>query len=368
MSLHHHHHRDRSLNQGPSAFRALATRLRRPLTWAAFFLIFLPYGGVSLDARAKVWNGLGAWRALGVLLTPATFVAAFIWLSPFPWQLRPAGRPAPLWQGTLLALVFCVAVVLAIHGMDVLILRASGFRTSFAVNLEGEIFFNAPAMVLVGLALATREQAQIDNARIQAEVRVAQTRLLQSQLHPHVLFNALNGLAELIHKDAGAAEESIRHMSALLRSILRASRRDAFTLDEERTLVEDYLHLEGLRLGPRLQVSWDWDEALNARRVPPLLLQPLVENAVKHGISPCRQGGELRISARQAGAALELEVRNTGHALGSSGNSGDGIGVENLERRLGLAYGERGRLDLRTEGEWTIAGIRILEPDTGSAP
>ncbi|MBK8727128.1 MAG: histidine kinase [Holophagaceae bacterium] len=356
-------HHGADLNpEDQGAFAALADRLGRTRTWAAFLLIFLPFGSLSLALRAKAWHGLSPGQALGVLLTPALFVAAFIWLSPFPWQVgRRDGAPLPLWRGVPQAIAFCLVAMMGLHALDVLVLRASGVMTTYSTNLESELFINAPAMVLVGLVLAAREQADVDNARIQLEARLAQTRLLQSQLHPHVLFNALNGLAELIHKDADAAEESVRRMSALLRNILRASRRDAFTLDEERSLVEDYLHLEGLRLGPRLRVAWVWDEALNGQRVPPLIIQPLVENAIKHGISTCRTGGDLVVTARRAGGVLDLEVRNTGSAL-VQGLAGQGIGVENLRRRLQLAYGEAAQLSLGTEGAWTVAGIRIAEP------
>src|SRR6185437_15439652 len=88
------------------------------------------------------------------------------------------------------------------------------------------------------------------------------------------------------------------------------------TLQEERALVEDYLHLEGLRLGPRLSSIWQWEERIQSRLVPPLLIQPLVENAIKHGIAPVKQGGILRISIREEAGSLLLEVANTGSSLG----------------------------------------------------
>ncbi|MFN8010942.1 MAG: histidine kinase [Holophagaceae bacterium] len=192
-----------------------------------------------------------------------------------------------------------------------------------------------------------------------AQVAEAQSRQLQGQLHPHVLFNALNALAEVIQEDPDKAEANVRAMSSLLRRVLNASEAATFALSEEVALVKDYLSMEAMRLESRLRVAWDWDSSLDDWRTLPLMLQPLVENAVKHGISQSRTGGDLLIRSGLETGVVVLEVRNTGVALGDSVAQGTGIGLKNLRRRLAMAYGDGARLRLRYEDGWTIAEIRI---------
>ena len=227
-------------------------------------------------------------------------------------------------------------------------------------------------MMLVGGLVAARARSEELRVASEAEAHIAKNRLLQSQIHPHVLFNALNGLAELVYKDPKAAEGAIRHLSDLLRRIMRASEYMSLPLGEERKIVADFLALESIRLGTRLRVRWEWNEGLDAIEVPPLLLQPLVENAIKHGIAPSIPGGDLIIRARTQDGAVFLEVWNSGMPFRNA-NGGHGIGVKNLRSRLSLHFGSGARLSIGPSGEGTLAGIRIEafqvecghEPDEG---
>jgi LytS/YehU family sensor histidine kinase len=178
-------------------------------------------------------------------------------------------------------------------------------------------------------------------------------------MNPHILFNAFNGLAELVVRDPRAAERSIRSLAGLMRKLLDATERSAYSLDEERALVEDYLAAEALRLGARLRVDWTWDEGLGDLPFIPLLLQPLVENAIKHGIALTEGGGDLRLGASMEGARLRLEVRNTGQAPPPAIR--EGVGLRNLRSRLSWAYGDAAGVALRREGDWTVARM-WLEP------
>ncbi len=213
-------------------------------------------------------------------------------------------------------------------------------------------------MVAVGSIIASREREETAKNLARTEAKEAQTRLLQSQLHPHVLFNSLNGLLELVHKDPHAAESCIRNMSDLLHTLLKASEQSYFRLEQERELVGYYLGMEGIRLGSRLEVAWDWPSGLDRLLVPPLLLQPLVENAIKHGIAPNIVGGTVRIRALASDGFLTLEVGNTGceplagHRIGA-------VGLRNLKERIQLAFGAHGHFSLTREGDWTKAVIRL---------
>lgn len=186
-------------------------------------------------------------------------------------------------------------------------------------------------------------------------------RLLHSQIHPHVLFNSLNGLVELIEKDPVQATRQAQALARLLRKLLDASEEAMLFLQEERALVEDYLALESMRLGERLSCVWRWDPALDLHPVLPLLLQPLVENAIKHGIAPCVAGGRVEISARAEGPLLILEVLNTGAPYRPRGETG--MGLRNLAARLELAYGGHASLTLSSlgaePGTATLACLRL---------
>lgn len=219
--------------------------------------------------------------------------------------------------------------------------------------------FYGPAMLVVGAVINSRDHLSSRMGQMEARFREAQSQVLQGQLNPHLLFNALNGLAELVHKDADAAEQSIRHMSTLMRKVLKASTNQVHPLSGEREILEDFLDMEALRLGPRLEIIWEWDDALDGLPMPPLLLQPLVENALKHGIRPSSDGGTLVIAARREGMDLILEVRNTGEPLRP--NPVPGIGNANLRERLKLLFAGKAQFNLRTEGDWTVAMVRIPE-------
>ncbi|GLH71921.1 hypothetical protein GETHLI_04230 [Geothrix limicola] len=212
-------------------------------------------------------------------------------------------------------------------------------------------------MLVGGLVAARARSEELRQASV-AEARVAKNRLLQSQIHPHVLFNALNGLAELVNKNPKAAERAIRHLSDLLRRIMTASESMRMPLGEERRVISDFLALEAIRLEDRLRVTWEWDEGLDAIEVPPLLVQPLVENAIKHGIAPSIRGGELILRARNQEGVIHLEVWNSGVPY-SDRQGGGGLGVKNLRSRLSLHFGTSASFEVGPSNEGTLACIRL---------
>ena len=187
-------------------------------------------------------------------------------------------------------------------------------------------------------------------------LRHSRSRALQSQLEPHVLYNALNGLAELVHDDPPAAEEMIARLADLYRMLTHHGEAERVPLMKEKLLVETYLAMEQMRLGERLRTSWDWPPWADAVLLPPLFLQPLVENAVKHGLSPCEAGGDLRISVAREGGVLALAVANTGRPLEPGAR--EGVGLANLKARLELWTESQGSFTLEQDGAWTLATLR----------
>jgi two-component system sensor histidine kinase AlgZ len=219
------------------------------------------------------------------------------------------------------------------------------------------LFIGTPMMTIIGGIISLGETTEEEKAAVEAKLEEAQWVLLRGQLSPHVLFNSLNGLAELVRRDPVAAEQAILDLSELYRALLRHGDRPKAPLGDERALVQRFLAVEGLRLGDRLQVQWDWDPSLDDAEVPPFLLQPLVENALKHGIAPHSSGGHLTITLAREGQGLRLKVANTGKGLGLV--PGQGVGLRNLEARLNLAYGTHATFHLGSEGPLTVAEVGV---------
>ena len=207
---------------------------------------------------------------------------------------------------------------------------------------------------------------------LQRQAREAQLRLLRSQLEPHMLFNTLANLRVLIGLDPPRAQAMLDRLINFLRATLDASRSDSGTLAAEFELATDYLALMPVRMGPRLTVDLDLPAALHDAAVPPLLLQPLVENAIRHGLEPHTAGGHIEITARRDGAQLRLTVRDNGAGLGGASTlsaPGSGFGLQQVRQRLQALHGARAGLELQAaEGGGTRAEIHLpFEFESGGA-
>ncbi|WP_427911618.1 sensor histidine kinase [Ramlibacter sp. MMS24-I3-19] len=180
----------------------------------------------------------------------------------------------------------------------------------------------------------------------QRHANEARLKLLETQLEPHMLFNTLANLRALIGVDPQRAQQMLDHMIAYLRATLDASRVATHPLQAEFDRLRDYLELMAVRMGPRLAFQLQLPPELSQRRVPTLLLQPLVENAIKHGLEPQVQGGQLNVRAADDGDRLLLEVCDTGTGPGDAATAGSGFGLLQVRERLAAVYGEGADLDL----------------------
>jgi sensor histidine kinase YesM len=167
----------------------------------------------------------------------------------------------------------------------------------------------------------------------------AKLKLLQAQIEPHFLFNTLANLDALIQSDPSRARVMLAHLNGYLRATLAASRKERSTLEEEFALLRGYLDVQAIRMGSRLKHSLELPAALAQASIPPMLLQPLVENAIRHGVEPKMDGGEVTIRAGKEGGRLLVTVSDTGLGLGSGGAGGTGVGLANVRERLAAAYG-----------------------------
>jgi signal transduction histidine kinase len=302
------------------------------------------------------------------------------------WRGLPPA-PAAFLQGkasVALAALACVlagpllgqAVADAIFGWrspSLLDLGSAGTRVTLTLTLM--------ATVLMVVVVSASEREAAARARAEAAQRLAaenQLRLLQSQLEPHMLFNTLANLRVLISLDPARAQAMLDRLIAFLRATLAASRRPLHPLADEFARLDDYLALMAVRMGPRLQVALELPPALGALSVPPLLLQPLVENSIQHGLEPQVAGGRIAVRAtleeHTTGPRLLLEVQDDGQGLqaqspgaptsvGASlppADPGRGFGLDGVRQRLATLYGEQATLQLLpAPGGGTLARVRL---------
>jgi LytS/YehU family sensor histidine kinase len=194
---------------------------------------------------------------------------------------------------------------------------------------------------------AALAQADADRARQEKLLTQTELKLLQAQIEPHFLFNTLSNIAGLIHSDPDAAEQTLLNLTTLLRSSLKRTRADATTLKEELEIARAYLDIQAIRMHGRLRYTIKSDPQLDLCPLPPLLVQPLVENAIKHGIDRSEEGGSIGIAVRATGNQIEIMVSDTGSGINPDAPvSGTGTGLKNVRERLRALYQGQATLTL----------------------
>ena len=278
-----------------------------------------------------------------------------------------AGRMVAAGPGRPLAIVAAVPVGVAIGLLLGVSLTGIGWSVWPAVawqavvigvtlGVMGSAFFYLRER---NLALAAEVQ-QRENRQLEAEKQslAAQLRMLQAQIEPHFLFNSLANVAALIETDPQLAARLLDALIRYLRSSLVRTRAEGGTLGDEVALLTAYLDVLKIRMGGRLAYAFDIAPELLGAAFPPMLLQPLVENAIRHGLEPKVAGGRLVVSARRQGDRLQISVTDDG--LGFAETPGEGIGVANIRARLAAIYGPAARLELRSAAGAGVTAIMSL--------
>ena len=315
----------------PGSFRgALALSLPMALVYACQCL------SVWYPVRQLPSSRAGAPRLL-VLLTFASFVSATIWTAlGSVWARILSGWAAfadlPARFSQAMLLFFVVGVFL------------------FVLATLVQFLF-----VLVERSRATERRA----LELQVHAREAELRALKAQLDPHFLFNSLNSVSALIGSDAPAARRMCYLMAGFFRKSLGLGQKERIPLAEEIYLAETYLAIEEVRFGARLRARFDISEETLTFAVPPLVLQPLIENAVHHGIAHLIEGGEVTIGALRRGELLELVVENPCDPERPA-SRGAGVGLANVRARLEALFGHRARIDVEATPE--LYRVRLLLP------
>ena len=308
------------------------------LTTVAAWLVFPLATPLILALSQKYPLAKAAdWRNLPVHLGGALGIGIghVAWSATLEWVVNPlATHPHPSFRN-----VFFTTVYMQFH--------------------TGVIIY--AAIVAIGNTVDSMRRLahrEAEAARLAGELSKAQLDALRRQLEPHFLFNTLNGISGLVReKRNDAAVEMIAGLSDLLRRVLEDSGRQLVPLAEEVSFLESYVELQAMRFGERLKVTVDVPLELYGALVPQLVLQPLVENAIVHGIGKLVEGGEIRVTARESEGTLSICLYNDGPSLSLAGNDRTGVGLSNTRGRLITLYGAASSVELRKGDE---AGIETI--------
>jgi len=314
---------------------------RQPISWPQAFSYALPewylWGALSpcifwLGRRMPI-DRKSAVKNLFVLI-PASMVVSF----------------AHLWGNTCMQLL--------IHSKETLSaeMLVNSVQSSFLFKFHFEIIV---FWVIMGVRYTTDyyrrfREGELRATQLEARLAEAQIRALKMQLNPHFLFNTLHAVTALIHTDPQAADTMIARLSDLLRLALDQAGVQEVALREELDFLNRYLEIEKIRMQERLDVKWQIAEETLDARVPNLILQPLVENAVRYGIAPFAEGGCVYVASRRDNGTLRLEVSDFGSSRGTEIKTG--IGLSNTQQRLQQLYGPEHRFEIDpSQNGWRVS-------------
>lgn len=222
------------------------------------------------------------------------------------------------------------------------------------------VFLVWQAIYFTAIAVREHRSAQFRQSELVRALQLAELRLLKSQLNPHFLFNALNTVRSLIADNPGRAQSAVTRLANTLRYTLRSRSDEMVTLAQELDIVTDYLELESMRFEDRLRVEKDVPADAANVHIPVMLLQTLVENAIKHGIAESPSGGVLKISAVLEDGMLNVAIENPRPPAGTAA-AGEGVGLRNAQDRLRLLFGTRATLELDLSKP-AVATVRLRVP------
>ncbi len=335
----------------------------------AGLLLLWSIPGVTVGLQSRLWEPeKGGWGTHKFVWFWAGWALWAFLIPPLAWLLRrfPVERYGP-WRVGALHVVSCAVFVVVQESCLALLSRVAGpfamrqlpLWDAIWVSVRGSAFLDSLVYVmsvgvLVAIDLRRKLRTQeLAGARLQAELAKAELSALRVQLHPHFLFNTLNAISMLVRKGEGdTAVRMISGLSDLLRLALATVGQQEVPLRQELDFLERYLSLQQIRFPDRLRIELRAEPETLEARVPSLVLQPLAENAVRHGIAPSIAGGSIEVAAVREGEQLVLRVRDTGVGLSPGSESPGGVGLRNVRARLQHLYPgqHRFRVANRVEG------------------
>jgi signal transduction histidine kinase len=345
--------------------------------WPKWILLFLFWTIVGLAFAGQLYlsrpdigwafalgRALGDWYVFAVLSVPAMWVASRLPFAARRWRLALVIHLA---SGALFSLGWMTLRAALEHWRTRNELDPVTFGAAFNQALGATFFWNF--LIYWGVVIGQHafayyqkfHEREVQSAELETRLTQARLQALQMQLNPHFLFNTLNAISSLMHKDVEEADRMIVHLSDLLRYALESTEAQEVPLRRELDFLDRYLQIQQARFGNRLVVRREIaDETLDAL-VPNLVLQPLVENAIEHGIAPHLRVGEVVLRARRGVERLELEVQDNGVGLPPDKPLVDGIGLSNTRARLLQLYGSAQALQL-ANGQTGGLIVRVTIP------
>lgn len=286
----------------------------------------------------KKWFELPIFKLIATVLSASLIISTLIFLFALPFEIIMGNfAMEKLNAGIFIANIFNLGLILLVWSL--------GY---FSV-----LFFE------------NRQMVQIESLVWEAAVKDFELKTLKSQLNPHFMFNALNSIRALVDEDPQKAQTAITQLSNILRYSLRTERIESVPLEEEIKTIQDYLALESIRFEERLNTEIEVDPKITKIEIPPLMIQTLVENGIKHGVSSRAMGGKISISAFPAESNLKIQIRNTGHLNEKNLKDSTGFGIQNTKQRLNLLYGENASFSIKNEKEETVLAELII-PNGGT--
>ena len=337
--------------------------------WTLFGLFFASQFALQNQLSE---NPISFWRILSWQLA-----SGYAWFVVSPlifWLSKKYAFDDGKWKASVpIHVVASIVVALGILCIDAYVLPKLGYlarfnltsfwetyKILFFVNFHFSIAIYWGALAIHQAILNYRKYRERELQTSQLEARLAQSRLqvLKMQLHPHFLFNTLNAISELVHRDPDIADRMLTDLSDLLRMSFENLEVQEIPLKQELEFLRKYLEIEQTRFHDRLEVKMDIAPDTLDASVPNMILQPLVENAIKHGISPKAEGGHINIGASRNNGHLHLSVSDDGVGmLQELDRSVEGVGLSNTRRRLKHLYGEGHKFLLRPEGEHGVSVV-----------
>ena len=350
--------------------RRVSTVLQVMLVNFAVWMTLAVFLGVQIHLNSESMGGNAIGLAHSVRVSIQRYLLYAVLALPVVWLCHRFPPLSSRWALALLAhvgglagFVFLYALGRTLTGMVVdsstLEPLPASLDTLLSVarsNLYDQ-FWMYSGIVFVSLSIEYYRRyrlRELRETRLMRRMAEYELQVLRLQLHPHFLFNAMNGIATLMERDVGTARRMLERLCELLRGILNESTEDEIPLSKELAFVESYVDLERMRFGSRLEVELDVALECLHVPVPSMILQPLVENAIHYGIARRRAGGKLLVRARRVSRLLRISILNDGpdRAAAGSSSGGSGIGLRNARLRLSRLYGQAFSLRFRrrTEG------------------
>jgi len=319
--------------------------------------------GQAMNWSFALEHSLADWYLYGLLSLPALWLAERFHFERAHW---PGQLVVHLLAGSAFSLVWMAGRALTEPWLKQMNEAQVTFAESFSYALAATFFPNSSIYwAIVGASHSLEyyrkyRERELRTAELEAGLAQARLQALQMQLNPHFLFNTLHSISSLMHKDVEAADRMISRFSDLLRLALENTDAHEVLLRDELDFLQTYLDIERTRFGERLSVRMDISPETLDARVPNLVLQPLVENAIQHGIEPHAKPGLIELRARREDGKLLLQVRDNGNGVADPAQLAGGIGVSNTRARLEQLYGSAQQVEFRNgDGGGLLVNVTI---------